>query len=221
VQDSLTTAQRRNARVILNRLAKLYPDAGTALVYRDPWQLLVATVLSAQTTDANVNKVVPALFRSYPTPHDLAMANPEDVEKIVYSTGYYRQKTRSVIALAADLVEKYDGAVPDDLDQLVQLAGVGRKTASVVLAEVWGIPAIAVDTHVKRVAKRLGLTSHVDPEKVERDLKLLYPQDRWVEISMTVILFGRETCDAKKPRCWDCPLRDRCPYDAKTLRPAP
>lgn len=211
--------ERRNARVILNRLTKLYPGIATALDYVDPWQLLVSTVLSAQTTDENVNKVAPVLFERYPTAEDLAGADPEDVERIIYSTGYYRQKTRSVIALAGDLVDKYGGEVPPDLDKLVGLAGVGRKTASVVLAEVWDIPAIAVDTHVKRVTNRLGLTPNLDPEKVERDLMSLYPEDRWTEVSMTVIQFGRDVCDARKPRCWECPLRDRCLYDNKTPKP--
>jgi endonuclease-3 len=197
----------------------LYPGIATALDYVDPWQLLVSTVLSAQTTDENVNKVAPVLFERYPTAEDLAGADPEDVERIIYSTGYYRQKTRSVIALAGDLVDKYGGEVPPDLDKLVGLAGVGRKTASVVLAEVWDIPAIAVDTHVKRVTNRLGLTPNLDPEKVERDLMSLYPEDRWTEVSMTVIQFGRDVCDARKPRCWECPLRDRCLYDNKTPKP--
>ncbi|RLE12886.1 MAG: endonuclease III [Actinobacteria bacterium] len=217
--SSPSAQERRNARVILNRLTKLYPDVGTALDYVDPWQLLVSTVLSAQTTDQNVNKVAPTLFERYPTPEDLAGADPEDVERIIYSTGYYRQKTKSVIALAGDLVDKYDGEVPADLEKLVELRGVGRKTASVVLSEVWGIPAIAVDTHVKRVANRLGLTPNTDPVKVESDLMSLYPRDRWVEISMTVIRFGRDVCNAKKPQCWSCPLRDRCAYDNKTIRP--
>ncbi len=219
MQSPPSVQERRNARVILNRLNKLYPDVATALEYVDPWQLLVSTVLSAQTTDENVNKVAPVLFERYPTPEDLAGADPEDVERIIYSTGYYRQKTKSVIALAGDLVDKYDGDVPADLDKLVALRGVGRKTASVVLAEVWDIPAIAVDTHVKRVAKRLGLTPNLDPEKVERDLMSLYPEDRWTQVSMTVIQFGRDVCDAKKPRCWECPLRDRCAYDDKTIGP--
>ncbi|KAA3637442.1 MAG: endonuclease III [Armatimonadetes bacterium] len=204
---------------MLNRIAKRYPDVGTALDYSDAWQLLVATVLSAQTTDANVNKVVPVLFEAYPTAEDLAGANPEDVERIIFSTGYYRQKTKSIIALAGDVVEKYGGEVPADLDKLVKLRGVGRKTASVVLAEVWGIPAIAVDTHVKRVAHRLGLTANTDPVKVEADLKALYPKKRWADVSMQIIQFGRDICDAKKPRCWECPLRDRCEYENKTPRP--
>jgi endonuclease-3 len=214
-----TVDERRNARVILNRLAKIYPDIGTALEYADPWQLLVSTVMSAQTTDENVNKVAPVLFDRYPTPEDLAAANPEDVEQIIYSTGYYRQKTKSIIALANALIEDFEGEVPADLDELVQLPGVGRKTASVVLAEVWDIPAIAVDTHVKRVANRIGLAETNDPAYVERDLKSLYPVERWTEISMIMIQFGRDVCDAKKPKCWECPLRDRCTYEHKTPQP--
>ena len=178
-----------------------------------------ATVLSAQTTDENVNRVTPVLFAHWPAPEDLAEADPEAVEKVVFSTGFYRQKTKSIISLANDLVEKFGGEVPDDLDAMVTLRGVGRKTASVVLAEAWGRPAIAVDTHVKRVTARLGLTAETDPVKVERDLRSLYPAKEWAGISMRVIQFGRDVCDAKKPRCWDCPLADRCPYPDKT--PAP
>jgi endonuclease-3 len=214
-----STEEKRNANVILNRITKRYPDVGTALDYSDAWQLLVATVLSAQTTDASVNKVLPRLFKAYPTAEDLAGADPEVVEQIVFSTGFYRQKTKSIITLAADIVEKYDGEVPRDLDRLVQLRGVGRKTASVVLAEVWGVPAIAVDTHVKRVMHRVGLTANTDPEKVEYDLKALFPKKRWSGLSMSVIQFGRDVCDAKKPRCWECALRDRCGYKDKTPRP--
>ena len=214
-----TAAERRQARVVLNRLEKLYPEMGTALDYVDPWQLLVATVLSAQTTDENVNRVTPGLFRAYPGPEDLAEADPAAVEELVFSTGFFRQKAKSIIELSADLVERYDGVVPTTLDELVTLRGVGRKTASVVLAEAWGIPAIAVDTHVKRVTRRLGLTDRSDPVKVEHDLRALYPEDRWAGLSMRVIQFGRDVCDARSPRCWECPLADRCPYPDKT--PAP
>lgn len=217
---SFTTEEKRNATTIMNRLAKLYPDVGTALDYGDAWQLLVATVLSAQTTDENVNKVLPELFGAYPTPEDLAGANPEDVEQIVFSTGFYRQKTKSIIALAADLVETYDGSVPPDLDKLVKLRGVGRKTASVVLAEVWDVPAIAVDTHVNRVMNRLGLTRNTDPVKVEADIMGLLPKKRWSTVSMRVIQFGRDICDARRPRCWECPLRDRCAYEDKARAPS-
>ena len=210
---------RRHARTILGRLKTRYPEIGTALEYDDPWQLLVVTVLSAQTTDENVNRVAPALFARWPVPDDLAAADPEEVESVIFSTGFYRQKTQSIIALSADLVERFDGRVPADLDSLVTLRGVGRKTASVVLAEAWGLPAIAVDTHVKRLSKRLGLSAHTDPEKVETDLRALYPEREWSGISMRFIQFGREVCTARRPRCWECPLADRCPYPHKS--PAP
>ena len=212
--------QRRNARLVLKRLTARYPKMASALDYREPWQLLVATVLSAQTTDENVNRVTPVLFSRWPLPEDLAGANPEEVEQVVYSTGYYRQKTKSNLALAADLLERFDGEVPRDLDALITLRGVGRKTASVVLADDWGDPAIAVDTHVKRVSNRLGLTSETDPVKIEADLKNLFIRKTWAGVSMRIIQFGRDVCDARKPRCWECPLRDRCPYEPKTLRPS-
>ena len=179
---------RRRARTILGRLKKRYPLAGTALEYRDPWQLLVATVLSAQTTDANVNRVTPRLFARWPSPEDLAEADPEEVEAVVHSTGYYRQKTRSIISLSADLVERFGGEVPGDMEALTGLRGVGRKTASVVLAEAFGSPAIAVDTHVGRISRRLGLSAAHGPRQgggrpaglvpaagVGRDLDALHP----------------------------------------------
>lgn len=211
--------KRRNARLILKRLTARYPEMGTALHYQDPWQLIVATVLSAQTTDENVNRVTPVLFAKWPLPEDLAGANPDEVEQVVYSTGYYRQKTKSILALAADVVERFSGEIPRSLDDMVTLRGVGRKTASVVLAEAWGDPAIAVDTHVKRVSNRLSLTDETDPAKIETDLKNLFLRETWSGVSMRMIQFGRDTCDARKPRCWECPIRDRCPYEPKTLRP--
>lgn len=217
--DQPIAQRRRSARLVLKRLTMLYPEIATALDYRDPWQLIVATVLSAQTTDENVNQVTPVLFAKWPHAEDLAAANPEDVEKVVFSTGFYRQKTRSILALAADVVERFDGEVPRDLDAMVTLKGVGRKTASVVLAEAWGQPAIAVDTHVKRVSNRLGLTANTDPTKIESDLKDLYLRKTWAGVSMRFIQFGRDVCDARKPRCWECALRDRCPYEPKTARP--
>lgn len=203
----------------MGRLKKRYPEIGTALSYDDPWQLLVVTVLSAQTTDENVNKVAPDLFARWQGPADLAAADPDQVEQVVFSTGFYRQKTKSIIALSQDLMERFGGEVPRELDELVELRGVGRKTASVVLAEAWGLPAIAVDTHVKRVTHRLGLTDETDPVKVERDLRSLYPEKEWSGISMRFIQFGRETCDARRPRCWECELEDRCRYPDKAMAP--
>ncbi len=210
-----TPAERGRARAILNRLKRRYPKIHTALRYRDPWQLLVATVLSAQTTDENVNRVTPALFRRYPTPADLAAADPAEVEELIYSTGYYRQKARSIIALSQDLVARCGGEVPDDIDELVKLHGVGRKTASVVLAEAFGQPTIAVDTHVKRVTNRLGLTTSTDPVKIEQDLKALFPRSEWGGLSMRLIQFGRDVCTARSPRCGDCELVDLCPWPDK------
>jgi len=214
-----STEARRNARTILNRLKKRYPDIDTALEYRDPWQLLVATVLSAQTTDEQINKVTPELFRRWPEASDLAAADPEEVEKVIFSTGFYRQKAKSIIALSADLDARFGGVVPEALAELVTLRGVGRKTASVVLAEAFGMPAIAVDTHVKRVTNRLGLVDEPDPTKIEFALKALYAVEEWAGISMRYIQFGREVCDAKSPRCWECPLRDRCGHPDKTPPP--
>lgn len=218
--EPATTEDRRRARVVLNRLKKLYPTMRTALDYVDAWQLLVATVLSAQTTDENVNKVTPVLFEKWPSPEDLAGADIEEIEEVVYSTGFYRQKSKSILSLAMDLVEKFEGEVPRDLDQMTTLRGVGRKTASVVLAEAWNLPAIAVDTHVKRTTNRLGLTRETDPVKIEKRLCALYPEKDWSGVSMRFIQFGRDYCDARRPRCWECPLADRCPYPDKTPPPA-
>lgn len=210
-----TATERGKARAVLNRLQRRYPEMGTALDYEDAWQLLVVTVLSAQTTDENVNRVAPRLFARYPTPSDLAEANPEDVEEIVFSTGFYRQKTKSIISLAQDLEELYAGGVPADIDKLTKLRGVGRKTASVVLAEVWDVPAIAVDTHVKRVAGRLGLTSETDPAKIEADLMALYPKGTWSGISMRFIQFGRDICTARRPSCGACELFGLCEWPGR------
>lgn len=207
-----TAKERGKARAVFNRLLERYPRMGTALDYESPWQLLVVTVMSAQTTDENVNRVAPDLFRRFPTPGDLAEADPEEVEQLIYSTGFYRQKTKSIIALSQDLEEKYDGKVPADIDELVKLRGVGRKTASVVLAEVWDIPAIAVDTHVKRVTRRLGLTVEADPSRIERDLMSLFPKSSWSGLSMRFIQFGRDVCDARRPLCGVCELFDLCEW---------
>ncbi len=213
-----TPAQRGKARAVLNRLVRRYRSARTALDYRDPWELLVSTVLSAQTTDENVNRVAPELFRRWPTAADLGEADLEEVEKAVFSTGFYRQKARSIVELSRDLTERFGGVVPADLDQLVTLRGVGRKTASVVLAEAFDLPAIAVDTHVRRVTGRIGLTGQTDPAKIERDLKALYPTKDWTGISMRFIQFGREVCDARAPRCEECEMmRDRlCNWPARS-----
>ena len=210
--STVTPAERGKATRVLNRLLERYPTIGTALDYDRPWQLLVVTVLSAQTTDEMVNRVAPMLFDRYPTPSDLAEADPEVVERIIFSTGFYRQKTRSIIKMAQGVEEMYGGEVPADIDLLVELPGVGRKTASVVLAEVWNIPAVAVDTHVNRVSRRLDLTREQDPDKIEQDLKALFPKRTWSGLSMRFIQFGRDVCDAKRPRCGSCELFGLCEW---------
>ena len=214
-----SASERGHARRIVNKLALRYPTISTALDYANPFQLLVSTVISAQTTDENVNRATPELFRRWPTAADLADANPDDVETVIFSTGFYRQKTRSIIALSQDLVDKFDRVVPTTLDELVTLKGVGRKTASVVLAEAFDTPAIAVDTHVKRITNRTGMTVESDPVRIEQDLKSLVPLDEWATLSMRIIQYGRDVCDARKPRCWECDIRSLCPYDPKTLKP--
>lgn len=203
---------------MLNRLRRRYPEIGTALDYESPWQLLVVTILSAQTTDENVNKVAPGLFARYPEPADLADANQEEVEEIVYSTGFYRQKAESIIRMSQDIVDRHDGEAPRDIDRLVELRGVGRKTASVVLAEAWDIPAVAVDTHVRRVTQRLGLTREEDPTKIEADLRALYPKKNWSSLSMRFIQFGRDICQARKPSCGSCELFSLCEWPGRFSR---
>lgn len=210
-----TAAERGKARAIFNRLVRRYPQIRTALDYRSAWQLLVVTALSAQTTDENVNNVAPILFEKYPDVESLADANPEAVEKIVFSTGFFRQKTKSIIKLSQGIIDMFEGEVPADIDELVKLPGVGRKTASVVLAEVWDVPAIAVDTHVNRVARRLGLTGNSEPAKIEKDLKALYPVDSWSGLSMRFIQFGRDTCDARRPDCGNCELFEFCTWEER------
>ncbi|HKZ24850.1 MAG TPA: endonuclease III [Acidimicrobiia bacterium] len=207
-----TSKERGKARAVHSLLVERYPTIRTALDYDNAFRLLVVTVLSAQTTDENVNKVAPVLFARYPTSADLAEADPEEVERMVYSTGFFRQKTKSIIQLAQGLEEMFGGEVPADIDELVKLPGVGRKTASVVLAEVWDLPAIAVDTHVRRVTRRLGLTGESDPVKIEEDLKALFPAETWSGLSMRIIQFGREVCDARRPRCGECELFSLCEW---------
>ncbi len=192
-------------------LARLYPEARVTLDFKTPWQLLAATILSAQCTDERVNVVTPALFRRYPDPQATAAADVRDLERLVVTTGFFRQKARSLKAAAKQIVERYRGEVPASMDELVKLPGVGRKTANVVLGHAFGIPGIAVDTHVRRVAYRLGLTRESDPNKIEADLRELLPPEQWTAFSMRLILHGRRVCVARKPRCAECALLADCP----------
>jgi endonuclease-3 len=202
------------AQETAKRLAAEYPGTVQelcALDFGTPFQLLVATVLSAQTTDENVNKATPALFARYPDPADLAVADPEDVEKLVHSTGFFRQKTKSIIGLSKALVERFDGRVPDNILDLVTLPGVGRKTANVILSVGFGKPGLAVDTHVTRLTRLLGLTRSDDPVKIESDVTLMLPPKEWGAFGLRLILHGRRVCIARRPRCPDCVLNDFCP----------
>lgn len=198
-------------RETVSRLAQEYPEAACALAHDDPFQLLAATILSAQCTDEMVNKVTPALFARYPDAYALAEAEPEDVEALIMPTGFFRQKTKSLIGMSQALEEGFEAKVPDRLEDLVTLPGVGRKTANVVLGVWFGQPGITVDTHVGRLSRRLGLTVDTDPVKVELDLMAVWPRDLWTETSLRLILHGRQVCVARKPRCEVCVLNDFCP----------
>ena len=193
-------------------LAETYPDAHCALDHAGPFQLLAATILSAQCTDKRVNMVTPALFARYPDAASLAVARQEDVEEIIRSTGFFRNKAANLIAMAGALVDRHDGEVPAEMDALVALPGVGRKTANVVLGNSFDRnEGIVVDTHVSRLSQRLGLTRDTDPVKIESSLVPLFPRERWTMLSHLLIEHGRQICDAKKPRCGECPLLELCP----------
>ena len=198
------------AREAARRLAEEYP-AECALAHRNPYELLVATVLSAQTTDERVNMVTPELFRRWPIPADLAKADPAEVEKVIFATGFFRNKARSIIGLAQALDERFGGEVPTALEDLVTLPGVGRKTGNVVRSVAFDLPGLPVDTHVGRISRLLGLTTVEDPVKVEHELGALLPPKEWGGFSLRLILHGRQTCIARRPKCGDCPLNDICP----------
>jgi len=206
-----TTARKARARAIARALARAYPDAWCALHYRTPWELLVATILSAQCTDAMVNQVTPALFAEFPSPAALAAAPAARVEELIKRTGFFRQKTKAIQATARAIVERHGGEVPDSMEALTELPGIGRKTANVVLGTAFGKPAIFVDTHVRRLANRLGLTVDDDPDKIERDLQALLPPKEWTAFAHRLIHHGRRVCVARKPRCSACPLLRWCP----------
>ena len=197
---------------ILAQLARHYPEAHCTLGFTNPLELAVATVLSAQCTDERVNRMTPTLFKKYPTAAHYAAAPLEELEKDIYASGFYHQKAKSLKAICQALVEHHGGRVPGSLEELVKLPGVGRKTANVILGNSFGIPGIVVDTHVGRVAQRLGLTRQKDPVKIEFDLMPLIPRDRWVQFSHQMIFHGRQICTAKNPRCPRCPLLPYCDY---------
>jgi endonuclease III len=205
------TALVRRARKIDRELAKLYPDAHTELNFSSPLELLVATILSAQTTDKQVNLVTPTLYARYPTAADYAAADRAELEKIIQSTGFYRNKAHSLIGVGQALCDRFGGEVPPRLQDLVTLPGVGRKTANVVLGNAFGIPGITVDTHFGRLARRFGWTTSTDPVKVEADVAALIPRKDWTDLSQRMIWHGRRVCHARRPACGACGLARLCP----------
>lgn len=196
---------------VMNRLKVLYPEAICELTHGDAFQLLAATILSAQCTDARVNMVTPKLFAEYPTAERLAGADPARVEELVRSTGFYQTKSKNLIGMARGVVDRFGGEIPREIEELITLPGVGRKTANVLRSVVFDLPGLAVDTHVGRLSRRLGLTVEEDPVKVEHALNEMLPPAEWGGFSLRLILHGRRVCDAKKPRCYECSLADICP----------
>lgn len=208
---SAPAAGKGRAKKVYSRLAAEYPDAKVALNFNSPFELLIATILSAQCTDARVNMVTPGLFRKYPTPASFADADRTELEQDVKSTGFYRQKTKSIVNCSRSLVENFGGEVPRTMDQLLTLDGVGRKTANVLLGNAFGIPGIAVDTHVGRLAQRLGFTKEEDPTKIEYDLMELFPEENWTELCHLLMAHGRKVCAARLPKCEICCVNKLCP----------
>ncbi|MBC7790880.1 MAG: endonuclease III [Anaerolineae bacterium] len=201
-----------DAATVYQRLSREYPDAQCALVHESPYQLIVATILSAQCTDARVNMVTPTLFATYPNARELAAAEQSELEGIIQSTGFFRNKSRSLIGMANAVVDEHEGEIPDSMEELVQLPGVGRKTANVVLGNAFGInEGVVVDTHVGRLSARLGFSRHADPVKIEQDLARLFPREKWTMLAHLLIFHGRAICVARRPRCEECLLSDICP----------
>jgi endonuclease-3 len=208
-----TSARTEKIRKILRMR---YTDVKTQLEYNNPFELLVATILSAQCTDKQVNKVTDILFKKLKTPHDFAVAPAGMIEELIKSTGYFRNKAKNIQNCSKSIVENYKGKVPDNLEELIKLPGVGRKTANVVLGAAFGIPGIVVDTHVSRISQRLNLSDNKDPVKIEFDLMAIIPKKEWNDFCLHLIYFGREICRARKPLCPGCPITELCDYKDKT-----
>jgi len=208
---SKQSTKQLQAAKIMTLLCRQYPDAFCELNFKTPFQLLISVILSAQTTDASVNKVTPNLFREFPDAAALSRANPERVRELIKSTGFFNAKANNIQACAQKLVEEFDGQVPKDQASLITLPGVGRKTANVVLGVLYDIPGWSVDTHVQRLSQRLGFTKETDPVKIEKDLEKLFPNQDWSKLSITLIFHGRRICTARKPACDKCPVDKLCP----------
>jgi len=216
------TAAERKQRVaeILERLDRMYPGATCALLHRNPWELLVATILSAQCTDKRVNEVTPGLFRKYPTPQDFAGVKPEVLANDIRSTGFFNNKAKSIVGAANAVVSRFGGKVPQTIEEMLTIPGAARKTANVVLGTAYGIASgVVVDTHVQRIAQRLDLTKNTEPVKIEQDLMKIIPEDKWISFSHQIILHGRALCVARNPKCAECDLNAICYAKDKTAGP--
>lgn len=210
MRENLTEKTKRLLKII-EIFKKVYKDADCTLDYMSPLELLIATQLAAQCTDARVNMVTPALFRRYPTVYDFAAADPDELSSLIHSTGFYRNKTKNIIACCKKLISDFGGEVPKTMDELLSLPGVGRKTANLVLGDCFGVPGIVVDTHAGRLARRMGFTKNTDPYKVELDLVKIVPPEEQANFCHCLVFHGREFCDARKPRCANCPVSEICP----------
>lgn len=219
MKKPVTTRQKKQTRLVsaklanqmLDELCRLYPDANCELVYDSTFQFLISVIMSAQTTDTQVNKVTPELFARYPEAGDLAEAPLAEIKAIIRPTGYFNAKATNITNCARALLERFDGQVPRTLEELTSLPGVGRKTANVVLGVAFSVPGWTVDTHVQRLSKRLGLSQNTDPHKIEKDLQKLFPKKDWTKLSITMIWHGRRLCYARKPDCGQCPINLLCP----------
>lgn len=210
--------KKQKVQEILKTFDELYPNAECSLQYESPLQLLISTQLAAQCTDARVNIVAKDLYKKYKTAEDFANADLSELEQDIKSTGFYRNKAKNIIACCKQLVEKYDGKIPDNMEDLLQLPGVGRKTANLVLYEIYGIQGVVVDTHAKRLSNHIGLTKNQDPEKIEYDLQKIVPKGRWADFCHRLVFHGREVCNARKPDCENCRINSLCDYYTKSKR---
>ena len=218
VKNARKLPLKERVKKILGRLDKAYPSASCALEHRTPFQLLISTILSAQCTDERVNQVTKALFPKYPTPEDFAAADPRELEQDIRPTGFFRNKTKSIIGASKMLLEKFGGEMPRTMEEMLELPGVARKTANVVLGTAYGLATgVVVDTHVQRLSRRLDLTKEDDPKKIEQDLMKIIPKKRWIEFSHQLIWHGRLVCQARKPKCPDCSIEDLCYSKDKTI----
>lgn len=203
---------KKKVKKVSKKLFATYPEATCSLDYKEPYQLLIATIMAAQCTDERVNIVTKDLFKKYKGVEEFARANPEELEQDIKSTGFYRNKAKNIIACCQKLMKEYGGRVPDNMEDLVSLPGVGRKTANVVLSNIYGIPGVIVDTHCKRLANRIGLTEEEDPTRIEQDLMDIIPRKDWAKFSNNLVYHGRAICDARKPKCEICPISEDCRY---------